>query len=274
MEERKATLINIEEIIKKKNPGLYKKLPGFAIRRLERIIRQDQINRLLSLYGHHDGVDFIDAIFEDMKVESPCYGLENVDYQGKKVFVANHPLGALDGLAVISMVNKHFGKSRGIVNELLLNLDPLRSLFCGVNVYGHNTPEIVRNIDALYENDENICIFPAGLVSRRIDGVVQDLPWKKNFIEKAFAHKIPIVPVFVDALNTKFFYSVANWRKRIGIKFNYELVLLPSELFKYSGKPIGLYFGKPIMPDELAAYKTPAERTLRVRELTYNLKQG
>lgn len=273
MEERKATLIDIENIIKTKNPALYKKLPRFAIRRLEKIVRQDQINRLLSLYGHHDGVDFIDAIFDDMKIETNCYGLENVDCQGKKVFVANHPLGALDGLAVISMINKHFGRTKAIVNELLLNLDPLKSVFCGVNVYGHNTPDIVRNIDALYENDENICLFPAGLVSRRIDGVVQDLPWKKNFIEKAYHKQLPIVPVYVDALNTKFFYSVANWRKRIGIKFNYELILLPSEVFKYSGKPIGLYFGKPIMPDELAAFKTPAERTLRVRELTYSLKQ-
>ena len=273
MEERKATLINIENIIKTKNPALYKKLPRFAIRRLEKIVRQDQINRLLSLYGHHDGVDFIDAIFDDMKIETNCYGLENVDYHGKKVFVANHPLGALDGLAVISMINKHFGRTKAIVNELLLNLDPLKSVFCGVNVYGHNTPDIVRSIDALYENDENICLFPAGLVSRRIDGVVQDLPWKKNFIEKAYHKQLRIVPVYVDAQNTRFFYSVAIWRKRIGIKFNYELILLPSEVFKYSGKPIGLYFGKPIMPDELAAFKTQAERTLRVRELTYSLKQ-
>ncbi|MCR5455922.1 MAG: hypothetical protein K6F33_13115, partial [Bacteroidales bacterium] len=137
----------------------------------------------------------------------------------------------------------------------------------------YNTQEIVRNIDDLYASDDNICIFPAGLVSRRIDGVVQDLPWKKNFIEKAYANQIPIVPVYVDAQNTNFFYSVANIRKKIGIKFNYELVLLPSELFKYSGKPIGLYFGKPIMPETLAAFNTPAERTLKVRELTYCLKQ-
>ena len=207
MEERKATLINIENIIKTKNPALYKKLPRFAIRWLEKIIRQDQNNRLLSLYGHHDGVGFIDAVFEDMKIETNCYGLENVDYQGKKVFVANHPLGALDGLAVIAQVNKHFGKSRGIVNELLLNLDPLKSVFCGVNVYGHNTPDIVRNIDALYEGDENICLFPAGLVSRRIDGVVQDLPWKKNFIEKAYHNQLPIVPVYVPS-NKRFFHKV------------------------------------------------------------------
>lgn len=272
--EHKATLINLDEIIKKKNPALYKKLPRFAIRWLEKIIRQDQNNRLLSLYGHHDGVDFIDAVFDDMKIKAQCYGLENVDYQGKKVFVANHPLGALDGLAVISMVNKHFGKSKGIVNELLLNLDPLKSVFCGVNVYGHNTQDIVRNIDALYTSDDNICIFPAGLVSRRIDGVIQDLPWKKNFIEKAYASQIPIVPVYVEAQNTNFFYSVANIRKKIGIKFNYELVLLPSEVFKYSGKPIDLYFGKPIMPETLAMYKTPAERAVKVRELTYCLKQA
>ncbi len=242
------------------------------IRQLERLIRQDEINRLLTLYGHLDGVEFIDAVFEDMKVGVHCHGLDNVGIEGKKVFVSNHPLGGLDGLAVISMANKHFGKARGIVNDLLLNIDCLKSVFCGVNLYGHNTPEVVNNIDALYADEENVCVFPAGLVSRRVDGVVQDLQWKKAFIEKAYAKNLPIVPVYVDALNTNFFYSVAHWRKKIGVKFNYELVLLPSEVFKYSGKDIDLYFGKPIMPEELSVLKSPQERTLRVRELTYSLK--
>jgi len=272
--ETKSKLLNIDEIIRTKNPGLHKKLPRFVIRWFEKLICQDENNRLLSLYGHLPGVGFIDAVFKDLNVDVVCHGLENVDAKGKLVFVANHPLGGIDGLAVISMVSKHFGAVKGIVNELLLNIDCLRSVFCGVNVYGHNKPENVQDIDALYNSDENICIFPAGMVSRRIDGVVQDLTWKKNFVEKAYAKQIPIVPVFVDALNSNFFYSVANIRKRLGIKFNYELVLLPSEVFKYKGKPIHLYFGKPVTPDELAAFKTPVERTQHLRELTYKLKQN
>lgn len=269
--ENKNTLINVENLLKTRNPKLYSKLPRFAIRWLEKIICQDKVNRLLTTYGHHDGVEFIDDIFKDFNVDIICHGLDNVPDGGKKVFVANHPLGAIDGLAVISMVNKHFGPSKAIVNDLLLNLHSLRSVFCGVNVYGHNTPEVSKNIDALYQSDNNVCIFPAGLCSRRIDGIIQDLPWKKAFIEKSINQNLPIVPMYVDAQNSNFFYSVANIRKKIGIKFNYELVLLPSEVFKYHDKPIEIYFGKPIMPQDFAEIKTPQQRAQYVREHTYSL---
>jgi putative hemolysin len=272
--ENKNILIDIDGIIKSKNPKLYRRLPHFVVRWLENIIRQDKINRLLTLYGHKDGVDFIDAVFEDFNVDIVPHGLENIPKDlGKMVFVANHPLGGLDGLAVIATVNKNFGKAKGIVNDLLLNIVSLRSVFCGVNVYGHNTPEVSTRIHELYESSEHVCIFPAGLVSRRIEGKVQDLPWKKNFIEKAVKMGLPIVPIFVDALNSSFFYTVANVRKRIGIKFNYELVLLPSEVFKYHDKPIDLYFGKPVMPEELLKLSTPVERAAYMRDVTYLLSK-
>ena len=109
-------------------------------------------------------------------------------------------------------------------------------------------------------------------MSRRINGVITDLQWKKNFIDKAVEHNLPIVPVYVDAQNSSFFYSVANIRKKLGIKFNYELVLLPGEVFKYHDKPINLYFGEPILPSVLSEIKGSAGRTQYVRKMTYMLK--
>lgn len=261
----------MDNLLKIHKPKLYNKLPRFVIGWLSKIICQDKINRLLTLYGHHEGVEFIDDVFKDFNVEIICHGLDNVPPTGKKLFVANHPLGAIDGLAVISTVNKVFGTAKGIVNDLLLHIHSLKSVFCGVNVYGHNTPEVSRNIDTLYGSNDNVCVFPAGMCSRRIDGKIQDLPWKKAFIEKALHNCLPIVPIYVEAENSNFFYSVANIRKKLGIKFNYELVLLPSEFFKYHDKPIHIYYGEPIPPERLAEIKTPAERAQYVREATYKL---
>ncbi|MBR4441568.1 MAG: glycerol acyltransferase, partial [Bacteroidales bacterium] len=96
--------------------------------------------------------------------------------------------------------------------------------------------------------------------------------WKNKFISMAVEHNLPIVPVYVDAQNSSFFYSVANIRKKLGIKFNYELVLLPSEVFKYHDKPINLYYGEPVMSSVLAEIKDPKERTQYVRKMTYMLK--
>ena len=271
--ENRNKLIYIDSVIRDFNPKLHKRLPRFVIRLIERIIRQDKINRVLSLYGHLDGPEFIEAVFKDFNVDIIEHGVENVEKGQRMMFVANHPLGGLDGLAVIYSICKNFGHSRAIVNNLLLFIESLKSVFCGVNVYGHNTPAIIKNIQDLYEDpNENVCAFPAGLVSRRINGVITDLEWKNKFISMAVEHNLPIVPVYVDAQNSSFFYSVANIRKKLGIKFNYELVLLPSEVFKYHDKPINLYYGEPVMSSVLAEIKDPKERTQYVRKMTYMLK--
>lgn len=271
--ENRNKLIYIDSVIKDFNPKLHKKLPRFVIRLIEKIIRQDKINRVLTLYGHLDGPEFIEAVFKDFNVDIIAHGIENVDKGQRLMFVANHPLGGLDGLAVIYSICKNFGHCRALVNNLLLFIESLKSVFCGVNVYGHNTPEIFKNVEALYNDPaENVCAFPAGLVSRRINGIITDLKWKKNFINKAVEHNLPIVPVYVDAKNSSFFYTVANLRKKLGIKFNYELVLLPGEVFKYHDKPINIYFGEPVMPSVLSEIKDPNERTQYVRKMTYMLK--
>lgn len=264
-------LIDIDKLIKIKKPQLYKRLPRFVIRKIEKIACQDQCNDILTRFGHLDGADFIEAVFNDFNVEIISSGLENVPKNTRLVFAANHPLGGIDGLAVIYSVCRNFGHAKGIVNDLLLNVGSLKSVFCGVNVYGHNSPEIINNIENLYNSNHNICVFPAGMVSRRIDGVIQDLKWKKNFIVKSVQNNLPIVPVYVEAQNSDKFYSIANWRKKLGIKFNYELVLLPSEVFKYKNKPIKLFFGKPIMPQEIKEKGNAEQQTLFVRQETYKL---
>lgn len=271
--ENRNKLIYIDSVIRDFNPKLHNRLPRFVIRLIERIIRQDKINRVLSLYGHLDGPEFIEAVFKDFNVDIIEHGVENVEKGERMMFVANHPLGGLDGLAVILSICKNFGHSRAIVNNLLLFIESLKSVFCGVNVYGHNTPEILKGIEDLYEDkNENVCAFPAGLVSRRINGDITDLEWKNKFINMAIQYGLPIVPVYVEAKNSSFFYSVANIRKKLGIKFNYELVLLPSEVFKYHDKPINLYYGEPILPQILEEIPTPAQRTQYVRRMTYMQK--
>lgn len=270
--ETTAKLIDIENIIKTKNPSLYKKLPGFVIGLLKKIICQDKINRLLTLYGHLSGVEFIDAVFKDLNVEIINHGLEKIDLTQRYVFTANHPLGGIDGLAVISSVNKNFGKAKAVVNELLMNIDNLKEVFCGVNVYGHASQNNAEDIETLFSSKESVCVFPAGLCSRKIDGKISDLPWKKNFIEKAIKYDIPIVPVFIEAYNSNFFYNTAALRKKAGIKFNYELILLPSEVFKFHDKNISLYFGEPVMPETLRAMENKEDRVQYVREKTYGAK--
>ena len=89
------------------------------------------------------------------------------------------------------------------------------------------------------------CVFPAGLVSRKQEGLVRDLKWKKSFVTQAIDHKRMIQPVFMEGQNSKFFYNFAMWRKRIGIKPNIEMMYLPDEMFRAKKGTIRVHFSKP-----------------------------
>ena len=104
---------------------------------------------------------------------------------GRYIFVSNHPLGGLDGLIMISVLGKIFGKIKFVVNDILLNIIPMRSLFVPVNKHGRMGKEYGIMIHDAYSSDAQILYFPAGLCSRLIKGEITDLKWQKNFLKQA-----------------------------------------------------------------------------------------
>ena len=101
-------------------------------------------------------------------------------------------------------------------------------------------------IDDTFASDVMILYFPAGLCSRKQKGKILDLPWKNTFIKKAIQFKSDIIPVHIDGSNSNFFYNLANWRKRLGIKANIEMLYLVDEMYKQYNKDINITFGKPV----------------------------
>jgi len=99
-----------------------------------------------------------------------------------------------------------------------------------------------------------------------------DLEWKKSFIVKSKNHQRDVIPVFLDARNTKFFYGFAKFRTFIGIKANIEMFFLPREVFKQKGKTITITFGKPISYSTFDKTKSLPEWAQFVKEKVYSLK--
>ena len=102
------------------------------------------------------------------------------------------------------------------------------------------------------------------------DGAITDLPWQKAAIVHAINYQRDIVPVYFDAHNSRFFYRFAKWRKRLGIKFNIELVFLPKEMLKKCGSTLHVIIGKPISWDTIDASR-PKQEAARLRELVINM---
>jgi len=243
--ENGVVLIDIDKVIEDKSPALKKVLPDFVIGYLKRLIHQDYLNSFLTNYKDLYGTDFIDAILKDMNTQLDLVGLENIPKTGRAIVASNHPLGGLDGMALMLAVSRVRQDIVFPVNDLLMNIRNLKVLFIPINKLGSNTDNI-KIINNTFASDHVICYFPFGLVSRKRKGEIKDLEWKPTFITKAKRFKRDIIPTYITGRNTNRFYNVANIRKRLHIKTNFEMMLLPDELWKQQNQTLRIIFGQKV----------------------------
>jgi len=237
--------IDIEGVIKNKNPRILKNLPNFILYYLKKIIHENEINITLEKYKDEMGLDFVEGIIKELGVNIKVKCAENFPVSGRYIIAANHPLGGLDGLALIRTVGRLRKDIVFPVNDILLYLKNLRPLFIPINKHGKNT-ENIAIMEKTFASDVAVLYFPAGLCSRKQKGKICDLEWKNTFIKKAIRYKRDIIPVFINGRNSNFFYNLANLRKKLGIKSNIEMLFLVDEMFKQKNNEINITFGKPI----------------------------
>jgi len=268
-------LIDLEEVIRSKNPALLKWMPGFIINYLKRIIHQDHINDFIRRHGDKQSYEFVDEVIKEFGVEVTYEGLENIPKEGGCIIASNHPIGGLDGMAILQVVAKVRRDQKFIVNDLLLNLKNLDTIFVGVNKHGKNTSEVLDKIDGYYAGEGSLLIFPAGLVSRKQNnGLIRDLTWKKSFIVKAKKYKRNIIPVHIAGRNSNFFYNLAKWRGKLGIKANIEMLYLMDEMYHQLGKNIHIKIGKALSYELFNEQYTDHDWAQKVKEHIYNLAEG
>ena len=265
--------IDLKKILHQKAPSTAKKIPSFVVDYLSRTIHQDELNHILTIYKDKDGVDFMLELIDYFDLTLQLKHEEHIPETGRFIFASNHPLGGLDGICLSAVIGERFdGKIRYLVNDLLLNLPNLRSIFIPVNKHGSQGRENARLIDEAYESDNQIITFPAGLCSRKQNGVIQDTEWRKSFIQKAIQYERDIIPVHFEGANSQFFYRLANLRKMLGIKMNYEMIYLPDVMFRCNHQTFRISFGKPIPWQTFDKYKTPHEWAQWIRSVVYKLK--
>ncbi len=237
--------INLKEVIRKKS-RLLASIPGL-ISWLKRIIHQDEINQGLRMFGHLQGTAFATAALEFLDIQVEVSITQALQSDGRYIFASNHPLGGVDGMALIKAVTDMFPEVRFPVNDLLLSVENMQPVFMPINKHGNQDRESAKKLNEAYASLEHqILIFPAGLVSRKINGEIVDLSWQKHFITKAIEYQRDVVPVYIQGMNSSGFYRLANWRKRLRIPFNIEMLYLPDEMFKQKHKTIRIVIGEPI----------------------------
>ena len=262
-------VIDMELALQQKIPDIYNKIPGALLWLMEKIIRQDDMNRLIHESSHLHGIPMVDWALDQFGVEIIVKGKELIPKNGQFIFPENHPIGSLDGLAIISVIATIHRSVKFIVNDLLKVINGFEPVALYIARFGQINKQNAISINKTLTSDAQLLVQPAGTVSKRNPVKISDLPWNKFFIHKAIQYKRDVIPVHVQARNSQLFYNIASFRKIFRIESNLEMFLLPREMFNKSGKTITITFGKPIAYKTFDKSRTHLEWAQKVREYVY-----
>ena len=242
-------MIDVQKEIEKKFPKINKKqnfLKKSLFKVAKKIVHEDSINKFLTQNSHLKGFEFVDAVLDyfDFDYTTSSNDLQNIPSSGKVVIIANHPLGGLDALCLLRLISQVRKDVKIVANDFLVGFEALNSLLIPIDNY--KIRQSKKDIKKIYEalnNEEAIIIFPAGEVSRATSKGIKDPAWSKGFLNFAQNSNAPILPIFLDAKNSKTFYTISVINK------TFSTLLLSNEMFKKKSKRINIKIGQ-IVPNE------------------------
>lgn len=274
MAQTQLIQIDLDQVLSQKLGKKKRYVPKAMIEWLKRTVRQDELNEKLRLYYPKTDAEFCKAVREDFDIDIDVKNAQSLPAADdcRVIFACNHPLGGMDGILLISELTRRYGPNvKVVVNDILMAVQPLSGVFLPINKHGRQSRESISDINAAMDGDAPILVFPAGLVSRRgSDGQIRDLQWHKMFVAKARQYHRDVVPLHFDGRNSDRFYRWAQWRKRLGIKFNLEMVLLPSEALDCKGKRFTLSVGQRIPWNSLDG-ENALQSAEAVKKIVYSL---
>lgn len=267
--------IDIDKILNDKMGKKAKYVPSPLVTWLKRIIHQDEVNRYLWESRHLTGTEWLEECVRYLDMTLEIVGEENLpDKTDGRLytFVSNHPLGGEDGVALGAIIGRHYdGRFRYLVNDLLMNLPGLAPVCIPINKTGNQSRNFPAMVEAGFKSDNHMLMFPAGICSRKRDGNIRDIEWKKTFITKSVEYQRDIVPIHFGGQNSEFFYRLANFSDKYVKKINIAMLFLVDEMYKNAHKTFRIAIGKPIPWQTFDKGKTPAQWAQYVQDIVYTL---
>ncbi|MDY3203467.1 MAG: lysophospholipid acyltransferase family protein [Arcobacter sp.] len=268
-------MIDIQKEIEKKFPKIKEKenfLKKSLFKIAKKIVHEDSINQFLSQNSHLKGFEFVDAVLDyfDFDYTASSNDFQNIPTSGKVVIIANHPLGGLDALCLLRLISQVRKDVKIVANDFLAGFEALNSLLIPIDNYKiRQSKNDIKKIYEALNNEEAVIIFPAGEVSRATTKGIKDPVWNKGFLNFAQNTNSPILPIFLDAKNSKTFYTISVINK------TFSTLLLSHEMFKKKSKRINIKIGQ-IIPNENITPKGIDKKFLLnlYRKHLYSLKKG
>ncbi len=239
------------------------------------LTKLNDVNRLYDSIKHHEGVAFFDAFLKKLEIQYVAFeeDLAKIPKTGPFILVANHPLGAIDGILMCKILTEIRPDFKIMGNFLLQKIEPMKDYVIPVNPF-ETRKEAYSSISGMRETlkhlQEGGCIgiFPAGEVSNRnnVFDEVLDKEWEIPALKLIKKAKVPVVPMYFHTKNSNKFYSIAK------IHADLQTLLLPSEMMKKRDKPIRIRIGKPVSPKIQEEYESVKELGDFLRKKVYMMK--
>lgn len=277
MNEITQKTIDIDNLLESKMGAKKKYVPKPLVSWLKKIIHQDEVNKYLWESRHLVGVDWLEECVRYLDMRMEYRGVENLpDKNDGKLytFVSNHPMGGEDGVAIGAFIGRHYdGRFRYLVNDLLMNLPGLAPLCIPINKTGKQSRNFPAMVEAGFQSDNHMLMFPAGICSRRRNGEIHDIPWSKTFITKSVEYKRDVVPMYFSGGNSDFFYKLANFSDKYVKKINIAMLFLVDEMYKNVHKDFSITVGKPIPWQTFDKSRSAKEWAKYVEDKVYELRK-
>lgn len=268
--------IDIDKLLQSKMGSKAGIVPRFLVNWLKGLLHEDELNEFLWETRGITGVPWLERCVDYLGMDLRIVGAENLpaaDDGRLYTFVSNHPLGGIDGVALGAVIGKHYdGNFKYLVRDELMFLPGLAPLCIPINKTGKQSRSFPAMVEAGFKSEQHMLMFPAGICSRKQKGgVIKDLDWTKTFVRKSVETHRDVVPIRFDGRNSDRFYNIANWCKRLHIKFNIAMLYLVDEMYKNRNQTFTITIGKPIPWQTFDKSKTPVEWANFVKEEVYKL---
>lgn len=268
-------MLNIEQSVNDKFPGFAERSPIIrksTLSLLRKLTREQEINAFLQEHQGQRGIDFIDRIFEYFNFSYSISQRErnNIPSQGKVVIIANHPIGSLDGLALLRLVSEVRKDVKIVANDMLMAFEPLHDVFLPLdNMTRGAYKQSYKNILQALNEEQAIIVFPAGEVSRASPAGIRDGKWQSGFLHFARKTKAPLLPIFISAKNSLLFYSASMIFKPLAT------ALLAHEMFNKRSAEIKFRVGEMIPHHALESdHLADKALTKRLKKHLYKIGKG
>ena len=266
---------DIKKVLKIEFLGFLGSLISFL---LLRFFLFSRINFMYKIFKKNSCLVFIAKCLEYLRVN---YELEEQDLKripqiGPYIVISNHPLGAIDGLILLYLFKKKNPDFKIFANFLLQKIKPLSSSVFAVNPFDNQKKAFsnitgIRNAMSHIKEGKSIGIFPSGEVATKKskkNKMPIDKEWDPTIMKFIQHSKIPIVPIYFHAKNSRWFYLVSK------INSILQTAKLPSEVFSQYRRKIIIRIGKKISIKDQEAFSDINSYTDFLRSRTYLLSKS